>query len=58
MLRKHKGGKEGVSQMLTFAYGGWGQGVILMLNNLHNLPNLKIYAKQELERVFVLFLKV
>ena len=52
--------------MLKFAYGGGGgKGSYLhnhslekMLNNLHNLPNLKIYPKQELERVFVLFLKV
>ena len=29
VLRKHIGGREGVSQMLTFAYGGRGQGVIL-----------------------------
>ena len=29
VLRNHKGGREGVSQMLTIAYGGGGQGVIL-----------------------------
>ena len=49
VLRKHKGGREGVSQMLTFAYVGGGglRGhayVIItwnkMLNYLHYLPNL------------------
>ena len=45
VLRKHKGGREGVSQMLTFAYrGGGAKGSCLrnhslekMLNSLHQL---------------------
>ena len=64
VLRKHKGGRKGVIQMLTFTYGGEGSylrnhSLEKMLNNLHNLPNLnKNYPKQKLERVFVLFWKV
>ena len=50
VLRKHKGGREGVSQMLTFAYGAQGEGarghayiIIIwkkMLNDWHFLSNL------------------
>ena len=36
VLRKHKGGREGVSQMLTFAYGGGRGGKGSYLGN-HNL---------------------
>ena len=55
VLRKHKGGREGVSQMLTFAYkgggGARGHTYIIIIgkkkqNNLHNLPNLNKNSTQ------------
>ena len=46
VLRKHKGGREGVSQMLTFAYGGGGPKGSCLRN--HSLEK-----RQDFSRIFL-----
>ena len=67
VLRNHKGGREGVSQMLTIAYVG-GEGlrghayVIIiwkkMLNDLHYLPKTLLFLpKVEIGKSYCSFLE-